>query len=358
MRLNIIRFIFGFAGAINVLSFHFLPERVNSILRDNKSKNNNFYIENNLPSNISFKNKLKELTRLIRPKSILPTVFLCGAGGFIMNPSLPNLIHSKTFITSIASTILILSSSMVINDVYDVKIDRINNPGRPIASGRVKIYEAVLLYLSLICSAEYLSFHFLPGMQQAIVNFIIFLAGIYTPLLKRVPLLKNLSCAWIVSLTLFFSGLSSSQNLIVIENNNFGILSIAMSLVFYGSLSNEILLDIRDYNGDKANKIYTLPVIFGKKFSLICARIITNLNIMSNSLALMYITANNAIFGILLAVICSPISFNLFKLKNNEYSENEISAIVNETTKPLFFMLLYLCGISLLGNASKITFFV
>lgn len=352
--LFIIQLFFGFSSIINTNSLKIKHDYKRVLLLGNDKKND---YQLTKPSKIILiKNKLKELTRLIRPKSILPTLFLCGAGGFIMNPSLPNLIHSKTFITSTASTLLILSSSMVINDVYDVKIDKINNPGRPIASGKVKIYEAILLYLSLIGSAEALSLRFLPEMQQYIINFIIFLTGIYTPFLKRVPLFKNLSCAWIVSLTLFFSGISSSQTLIASENINFGILSIAMSLVFYGSLSNEILLDVRDYAGDKANKIYTLPVIFGKKFSLVCASIITNLNIMSNSLALMY--ATDMTFGLLLAVICSPISFNLFKLKNNEYSENEISNIVNKTNKPLFFMLLYLCAISLLGNSSKITFLI
>jgi 4-hydroxybenzoate polyprenyltransferase len=350
----IVHLLWGFSSIISISSLK-IKYNYNRDLRLGNGKKNNSLSEKS-SKNILFKNKLKEFGRLIRPKSILPTFFLCGAGGFIMNPSLYNLIHSKTFITSTASTILILSSSMVINDVYDVKVDKINNPGRPIASGNVKIYEAILLYLSLLGSAEYLSFCFLPGMQQYIINFIIFLTGIYTPFLKRVPLLKNIACAWIVSLTLFFSGTASSQNLLVIENNNFVILSIAMSLVFYGSLSNEILLDVRDCVGDKENKIYTLPVIFGKKFSLICANIITNLNIMSNSLGLMYLT--HPLIGCLLAVICSPISFNLFKLKNNDYSENEISNIVDETNKPLFFMLLYLCAISLLRNSSKITFFI
>jgi 4-hydroxybenzoate polyprenyltransferase len=352
----IIQLFCGFSGIINIASLK-INHNYNRDLRLGNVKENNNPSEK-YSTNISFKNKLKELVQLIRPKSIVPTLFLCGAGGFIMNPSIPNLIFSKTFITSTASTILILSSSMVINDIYDVKIDKINNPGRPIASGKIKKYEAILLYLSLIGSTEAFSIYFLPEAKQDIINFFIFLTSIYTPLLKRIPLLKNIVCAWIVSFTLFFSGLSSSPNQFAIQNNNFGILSIAMSLVFYGSLSNEILLDIKDYDGDKANKIYTLPVLFGKKFSLICTSIITNLNIMSNSLALMYITGNNTIFGLLLAVICSPISFNLFKLKNNDYSENEISKVVNETNKPLFLMLLYLCIISLLSNSSKITFFI
>jgi geranylgeranylglycerol-phosphate geranylgeranyltransferase len=346
--------LFGVFGIINTTGLKIMPKkttRLNNALYENQSSNLNPF-----PKTVS---KINGLVSLIRPKSILPTIFLCGAGGFIMNPNLLNLLHSKTFITSTACTLLILPSSMVINDVYDVKIDRINNPGRPLASGRVKIYEALLLYFFLILSAETLSLYFLPGMQQYIINFVIFLTTIYTPLLKRVPLFKNLSCAWIVSLTMFFSGLSSSQTQFAIDNNGFGILSIAMSLVFYGSLSNEILLDIRDYEGDKANKIYTLPVIFGKKFSLVCATIITNLNILSNSLSLMYLT--DITLGLLLAVICSPILFNifnLFTLKNNHYSENEISTVVNETNKPLFFMLLYLCIISLLGDSSNITFFI
>lgn len=344
---------FGFSSIMNTTGFkinqdykRFL-QKINVRNSDNQPENSS--------TNILIKKKLKELGRLIRPKSILPTIFLCGAGGFIMNPSIPNLICSNTFIASTASTILILSSSMVINDIYDIKIDKINDPGRPIASGRVKIYEAVLLYLSLIGSVKYLSQQFLPQTQELLVNFIIFITAIYTPLLKKIPLIKNLTCAWIVSSTLFFSGLSSSQNTMT-QNINLGILSIAMSLVFYGSLTNEILLDIRDYDGDKENKIYTLPVIFGKKFSLICTSIISNLNIISNSLALMYTT--DFTFGLLLAIICSPISFNLFKLRNIDYSEKDISTVVNETNKPLFFMLLYLCIIASLGNASKITFFI
>ena len=163
---------FAFSSIMNTTGFK-INQDYNRFLQKRNVRNSDNQPENSF-TNILIKNKLKELGRLVRPKSILPTVFLCGAGGFIMNPNLSNLIHSKTFITSTVCTILILSSSMVINDVCDVEIDKINNPGRPIASGRVKIYEALLLYLSLIVSAETLSLCFLPAMQQYIINFVIF----------------------------------------------------------------------------------------------------------------------------------------------------------------------------------------
>jgi hypothetical protein len=115
--LFIIQLFFGFSSIINTNSLKIKHDYKRVLLLGNDKKND---YQLTKPSKIILiKNKLKELTRLIRPKSILPTLFLCGAGGFIMNPSLPNLIHSKTFITSTASTLLILSSSMVINDVYD-----------------------------------------------------------------------------------------------------------------------------------------------------------------------------------------------------------------------------------------------
>jgi geranylgeranylglycerol-phosphate geranylgeranyltransferase len=87
-----------------------------------------------------FKNKIGGFSELIRPKKILPTLLLNFSGGWIINPSFNNLINSKYFITTCATTILVLMSSMVINDIYDYELDKVNNPSRPIASGRIKIY--------------------------------------------------------------------------------------------------------------------------------------------------------------------------------------------------------------------------
>jgi 4-hydroxybenzoate polyprenyltransferase len=50
------------------------------------------------------------------------------------------------------------------------------------------------------------------------------------------------------------------------SNKNFGLLSIAMSLIFFGSWCNELLLDMRDKEGDQG-KILTVPTLFGNQFS-------------------------------------------------------------------------------------------
>jgi len=338
-----LRVAFGLFGILNV----------NAFLKGNNYKNTRSSLVKYTPTEPikpigPFKNKLAGLIKLIRPKSILPTLLLNLSGGWIMNPSFNNLIHSTSFIVATVNTILVLMSSMVINDVYDYKIDKVNNPSRPIASGQVKIYEAVLLSLLLVGSAETLSMRFLPENLQLIIHFAIINIALYTPVFKRLPFIKNLSCAFLVSFTVFFSGLSSST-IVMTQNKNFGFLAIALSLVFYGSLSNEILLDIRDYEGDKKHGIVTIPVLFGKDIAWLCAKIIANLNIMSNTLSLFYLTNFNS--GTFLALICSPLTFNLFKLKGEGYTRENIEKVVNDTNIPLFFTLLYFCLLSSYGGA-------
>lgn len=306
-----------------------------------KIKNPDFLSKVKQPSN-NFDKKIDGLIKLIRPKSILPTTLLIFSGGWMLNPSLYNLIHSKTFICSSACILLTLMGSMVINDICDVSIDKINNPERPIPSGQVKVYEAVILDLFLIGSAEYLSTRYLPENLQFLLDFVIIVLGIYTSILKRIPVIKNISCATIVSLTLFFSGAASNApKTLLVENRNLGLLSILMSFVFYGSLSNEILLDIRDYVGDKENKIYTLPVIIGKDASVVIASIISNINVVSATTSLIY--TRNIITGIIMALICIPYSLRLFKLRNKVVETSDILKIVNGTTRTLFFITLYIC---------------
>jgi len=343
---NIVKLAFGLLSLVNVNGF------VNLNKLEPFQKRVSIMYHNPLPPTEPIKpidplkNKINGLLDLIRPKSIFPTLLLNLSGGWIMNPSFNNLLHSTPFIVSAVNTILVLMSSMVINDIYDYNIDKINNPSRPIASGEVKIYEAVLLNFLLVGSAEYLSMRFLPENLQLIIHFAIINVTLYTPVFKRLPFIKNILCAFLVSFTVFFSGLASVSGPMT-QHKNFGFLAIALSLVFYGSLSNEILLDIRDYEGDKKHNIVTIPVLFGKDVAWICAKVIANLNIMSNTLSLYYLSDFNG--GAFLALICSPLTFNLFKLKGDGYTRENIEKVVNDTNIPLFFTLLYFCLLSAQG---------
>jgi 4-hydroxybenzoate polyprenyltransferase len=288
-------------------------------------------------------NKIQSLLKLIRSNNIIPTTLLCFSGGWIMNPSITNLLHSQPFIVSILDTILILSASMALNDIYDLEIDKINSPSRPLVNGEIKIYEAFLLSLLLIGTSEYLTFTYLPDNLKFIIQLVIIQMIVYTPILKRILIIKNVSCASLVSFSLFFSGLAASNEIMSLHKN-IGLLSVAMSLIFFGSWCNELLLDMRDKEGDKHNKIVTVPTLLGNDFSWVLSNIILYSNVVTNSLSIGYLYNNE--LAILVPIILSPLLFNLYKIKKENYSEKSIINYMKYSNYPLVVLLIYLCVIA------------
>lgn len=262
-----------------------------------------------------------------------------------MNPSINNLLKSVTFIVSTINTLLIMSASMVINDICDIEIDRINSPHRPLVNGEVTMKEAYVLSLLLLGVSEYLTFKFLPFNLQMIIQLVIFQIILYTPVLKRIFLIKNLSCAGLVSFSIFFNGLAAAGNTLLSTNKNFGLLSITLSLIFFGSWSNELLLDMRDIEGDKNNKIVTLPTLFGNDVSWLLASTIIHFNMISNSLSMAYLY-NSPGIGSGIVVILTPLLVNLYKIKKAEYSLESIKNYAQKSNYPLFVLILYLCGLA------------
>jgi len=76
--------------------------------------------------------------------------------------------------------------------------------------------------------------------QLSILNIII-----YTPILKKITFIKNISCASLISFAPIFSGLTTNIN------NNYCLLYTLCGMIFLGSFYNEILLDIRDKDDDE-----------------------------------------------------------------------------------------------------------
>jgi geranylgeranylglycerol-phosphate geranylgeranyltransferase len=353
--MKIFQIIIIFLNVVNVNSFKniFNPIKPNSLLLNtnlktntinkNKSfyKNNIQYDDNDNKNKLNIKEKSIEFLKLIRSHNIIPTFLLCFSGGWIIKPSFYSLIHSVPFFISSIDTILIMSASMVLNDIYDLEIDKINSPDRPLASGKIKLSEAFIFALLLVGTSEYLTLNYLSDNLKLIIQLVIINISIYTPILKRILIIKNISCAGLVSFSLFFSGLSLS-NTIMSNNNNLGLLSITMSILFFGSWSNEILLDMRDIEGDKNNNINTFPVLFGNKNAWIFTNIILYYGIITNTLSIRYLYNNQIIAG-LIPIILSPLLINLNKIKKDNYSKESIVSYMNYSNYPLVLLLFYLC---------------
>lgn len=281
-------------------------------------------------------NKLPEYLSLIRYKNILPTILLNLSGGWIMDRSI-HIFSSTPFIVSIINTFLISSTSMVINDLYDIEIDKINNPIRPLVTGKVTIKEAKYLIVGLLSLTEILTFVFLNNNLNLIIQFAIINILIYTPILKKITLIKNISCALLISFAPIFSGLSLNNYSLFNINHNYDLLFNLGIIIFLGSLYCEVLLDIRDRDGDEKYNIKTIPVLFGNNKSYYCA-----CTILFCLISFTLIIEHS--YGLLLVYVL--MIFDLYKIKTCNYLYDTLNKASSNTNYYLFtFILIHLSNI-------------
>jgi len=289
---------------------------------------------------------VKSIAKLMRVGNTLPTLLLCFSGGWITTPSLHSLLSSKTFIISSINTILVMYVSMIINDIFDLEVDKYNNPSRPLVTGEINVKEAIGYASILVFAIEYSAYMWLPSVQQKYLHLALLNVFLYTPYLKKIMILKNISCAFLVAFSIYFAGLGSTHGKISTHGqiiNNINLLGIAARLIFFGSFTNELLLDMRDKYGDKINKIITIPVKYGNRISWRIALSLLFTNVIWNAFEIFKIYG--FIKSVLFIVLCSPFYINLLKIKKNGYSKTMILYFLEESTKYLFFILVYLCSL-------------
>lgn len=296
------------------------------------------------PQPPDIKQKLKKWIELLRPSSLPPTFLLCATGGWLMNPSFQNLFHSTQFRIATLCTLLITATSMIINDIYDIQNDKIDHPTRPLPSGIISLVEAGITVIVLLGAIDYLSTTYLRADLQWIIQLSITIVLTYTPILKRIPLVKNISCAFLVALSLFFTGLSASTTEITMQTN-FPLLCLAMSSVFFGSLYNELLLDMRDIEGDRVNRIYTLPVLLGLPISYGILLYLVYINFEWNFLSMYYLFGIPKAFGYLLCY--SPLVVQLNTVRKKKYSKESLAHASKASNLPLVLVMLYFCVLTL-----------
>jgi geranylgeranylglycerol-phosphate geranylgeranyltransferase len=283
--------------------------------------------------------KSKAFYKMIRPQNIFPTALLCFSGAFISNPFQ---ILSKRFAVSTMITMIIMSNSMIINDIFDMKIDKINNPSRPLITGEITKKEAFGASSFLIMLSEMLNVLYLPTHIRPIVRLANLFTLIYTPILKKNTYLKNLACATLVSFSVLFSGIVVDP--INSFYKNIFLLGILSNSVFTGSFITEVLLDIHDKDGDQKNNIITLPIKYGNEKCIHFVRNLLIFNIFMNMLLLTYMYTWTT--GFAFTYISMQMFVNLEEVKKYNYSALSIRYAMNRSVRTLSLIVFYLCVLS------------
>jgi len=145
-----------------------------------------------------------------------------------------------------------------INDIYDVDIDRVNRPERPLAAHGLSIRAAYVLYIFFVVAAVVLAF-FLPRAAALWIGVWIVLLHIYSWRLKRICLAGNLLVS-IVAGSGFLLGAYAGGSLMA------GLMPAAYTFVF--NVGREIVKDVADIEGDRVCEARTFPIVSGRRSAL------------------------------------------------------------------------------------------
>lgn len=148
----------------------------------------------------------------------------------------------------------------VSNDYFDLEVDRVNHPNRPLPSGRVTVRAIVAftLFLSAIGSLAALTFGVIPFLL-AMATLII--GQLYNWRIKEAGLLGNMTVSISVAMTFIFGGVAVGEGLNAMVWT-FG----AMAFVF--DLAEEIASGAMDREGDEKRSMRSLASVRGKEFAL------------------------------------------------------------------------------------------
>jgi len=159
-------------------------------------------------------------------------------------------------------TALVTGAGNIINDYHDVGIDRINKPGRPLPSGRMKVRTAAALYAAATLAITAGAIAFLPtGIAALMVGWQASLY-IYARRAKRAFPWGNLLVSSVTSSAFVAGGLVAG---------NVAAVWIPVAVAFVFILSRELVKGAEDVEGDAKAGVSTAAAVFGAERTLLLA---------------------------------------------------------------------------------------
>ena len=191
---------------------------------------------------------------------------------FSVDVALTNLDFS---LLSIA-TLTIASAGYIINDIFDLKADKINKPEKVIIDNIISSKLAYKYYHGLnavgIFTGLFVAYRINNISFIAIFIITALLLKLYNSNFKKLPLIGNIIVSLLVSLSILIVGIfdiipAITENNKVVQYYAFSVLTDYAIFAFMLMLLREIVKDIEDVTGDKILNMNTLPLVVGKKRS-------------------------------------------------------------------------------------------
>ena len=251
--------------------------------------------------------KFKDAIEILRPINDLMGTLAVIIGILNTRTGVVPLTLILNIIFGILIYFFIAGSGMVINDYYDIEIDKINRPERPIPRGSISLKQAKLLWFATILIGVVITFihSLLFGigfLNVIIVAFFAFIGWLYAAWGKKSGFIGNIMVGISFSIGLIFGAVLNSFNI-----------PIHIYLFFLTSsfllIAREIIKGCEDIEGDKEGGIKTLAIQIGIKkatvvsfifaiFAIICFVLVVFTNILNLLLFLISMA-----FGVIVVII-------------------------------------------------------
>ena len=195
---------------------------------------------------------------MVRPVNCAMIGFAVIVGAFVSKPASDSIIQlALGFLTGF----FVCAYSMAVNDIYDLEVDRVNRPDRPIPSGKVSVQDAsrfsfMVLAAGIACSV--LSFN---PLAVAIAATYAFLSWLYNSKAKKTGLAGNLIVASSLAIPFIYGGAVSGGSIV-------GSLLLMMALTaFFSGVGREVVKAMADVEGDAKREVNSIARSRGLGFA-------------------------------------------------------------------------------------------
>jgi geranylgeranylglycerol-phosphate geranylgeranyltransferase len=188
---------------------------------------------------------------ILRPHNMLASALAVVAGA-----SIAGNIRVDGLLTVAGLAALVTGAGNILNDCFDLRVDRINKPRRPLPSGAITRGAAVGWYGVITVAATVGAVFFVPRPVGVLVLAWQVALALYARWCKRWLVAGNLLVAAIAS-SAFFAGA------VLAGNPRAAVIPAAIAFAFV--LCREIVKGAEDVEGDRVGGVRTLAVVMGAR---------------------------------------------------------------------------------------------
>jgi geranylgeranylglycerol-phosphate geranylgeranyltransferase len=199
---------------------------------------------------------LRALFSILRPVNCAMIGFAVIVGAFVSRPAalgIPALVLG--FVTGFA----ICGYSMVINDYYDLEVDRVNQPDRPLPSGRLKTRTALGLALGMLAVGVLASVVLLNPPAIGVALAYAFLSWLYNHSAKKYGLAGNLIVASSLAIPFIYGGVVTGGSV------TSSLLLFMAGTAFLSGVGREVVKAMADTVGDEKRGIRSFARVHGMR---------------------------------------------------------------------------------------------